>query len=625
MNFRRTFFVLFSFLYVLGSLSPAFAISEEEKQFLLMYFKEEELEVVSTTRSLKSISRIAENVEVVTADDIELMNAHTLADLLNTVTGVQVFFGGASPTSLANVDIQGSKYENVAFFIDGVPINGLDTNLVIVSDIPVQMIDKVEIIKGPASSVWGSSLGGVVNIITKSAPGAEEVGGMVSASYGEENTADLRAEITARKDKFGFYVTAGRLSTDGLRKYEDGWRNDVYAKLSYDLSQDSGIIFTLGYGRNKRERGDSSELDYLDRDKFERLFSTLSLYSAIDRNIRLDFSLRALHQRLNFYSLTPSTGDEFSSYTDDTLYGGSVKLTWIKGGHTVVVGSDYDDGELESDSYSGDLSVRKWAIFVNDTIELGKLSITPGIRYDIADPFDNFVSPSLGVTYQLFDKTILRAYIARGFNNPGIGQTSGDFGYFRHNPGLGLEKVWSYQAGIETGLLKYLWLKTSGFRHDIKDAITWDFVDADVGTWTYVNKDKVRRQGVEVEFKTVPVFNTALSFGAAFIDTEDRETGEDIKDVPKYTYDVGLHYEDNKGLRALLKGHYIWFNALPYHTAKYSTLIFDINIIKSVYHRGNQNAELFLTGHNIFNGSQYWDNFYMNAERWVEGGIRYKF
>ena len=71
-------------------------MSEQERKFLLMYFDEDELFVVSTTRSLKSISRMAENVEVVTAEDIELMNAHTLADVLNTINGVQVGFSWSS-------------------------------------------------------------------------------------------------------------------------------------------------------------------------------------------------------------------------------------------------------------------------------------------------------------------------------------------------------------------------------------------------------------------------------------------------------------------------------------------------------------------------------------------------
>ena len=131
-----------------------------------MYFDEDELFVVSTTRSLKSITRIAENVEVVTTEDIELMNAHTVADVLNTVTGVQVQTNGGTG-AFSFVNIQGSDQRHVAVFMDGVLLNVFTDNIADIAMIPVQIVEKIEIIKGPASSAWGSSLGGVVNIITK--------------------------------------------------------------------------------------------------------------------------------------------------------------------------------------------------------------------------------------------------------------------------------------------------------------------------------------------------------------------------------------------------------------------------------------------------------------------------
>jgi vitamin B12 transporter len=86
-----------------------------------MYFDEDELYVVSTTRSLKSIERVAENVEVVTKEDIELMNAHTVAEALYNVVGLNIsaFVG---PGNQGNINIQGSGAMRVALFIDGVPM-----------------------------------------------------------------------------------------------------------------------------------------------------------------------------------------------------------------------------------------------------------------------------------------------------------------------------------------------------------------------------------------------------------------------------------------------------------------------------------------------------------------------
>jgi vitamin B12 transporter len=86
-----------------------------------MYFKEEELVVEAPTRSPKPVSQVPENVTVVTASDIELMNAHTIAEVLNTVTGVQVFMTGG-PGQVALGYIQGSEQKHVAVFIDGVSL-----------------------------------------------------------------------------------------------------------------------------------------------------------------------------------------------------------------------------------------------------------------------------------------------------------------------------------------------------------------------------------------------------------------------------------------------------------------------------------------------------------------------
>src|SRR5512138_2467149 len=104
------------------------AVSEAEKTFLSLYFSEEELQVVSATRSLQSIARVAENIEVVTADDIELMNAHTLADVLNTVVGVRANLTGAFG-AVSLPFIQGSEITQVTVLLDGVPLNNISDNV----------------------------------------------------------------------------------------------------------------------------------------------------------------------------------------------------------------------------------------------------------------------------------------------------------------------------------------------------------------------------------------------------------------------------------------------------------------------------------------------------------------
>ncbi len=604
------------------------AMSEEEKSFLSMYFTDQELQVISTTRSLKSITRVAENVEVVTKEDIELMNAHTLADVLNTVNGVTVQFFGGSPGSVASAMIQGSSPEHVVLFIDGVAMNLISSDQADVASIPVQMIEKVEVIKGPASSVWGSSLGGVINVITKAPTTKDGLDGIASLSYGKKDTGDFRAEMNGRKDALGFYLYAGRLQTDGLRPVEEISSNNLYTKLTYDVSRKTNVGFTLFYGHGKREEGDFSADDLSLKNRIENLLATLSLNSNLSEGLDLNFSIRAARLRSDFDVQTLSTGEISTTPLDDRKYGASGRITWKTGINNIVVGSDYDYKKELSPIYLGATpSLNVFAVYGNDTITLGQFSITPGIRFDHTDRQGDFTSPSIGATFAVGDKTLLRADVARGFQLPNLGATVADGLFFKHNPDLKPEEVWSYQGGIETALLKYVWLKLAAFRHDISDAIVGvpaDPNNPDNGITTVVNEDKVRRQGFEAELKSMKFYNFVFSAGVAYVHSKNRTTDETLHDAPDYTYDVALKYDDERSFRALLKGRYVWWQNFG-GTNPRSDVIFDLNLIKTLLRKENRTLEVYLTGHNIFNGAQYFDELFRNAERWLEGGVRYKF
>ncbi|HKZ16605.1 MAG TPA: TonB-dependent receptor plug domain-containing protein, partial [Geobacteraceae bacterium] len=154
---------------------PVFAQPEKDMDILEMYYDKDDI-LVTPTRYPKSISRIAENVSVITAEYIKAINAHTLTDVLNNIPGVQVVVRGG-PGSLSDVLIQGSAGRHVLVMIDGVSQNSLSEGAADIGAIRVQNIERIEIVKGPASSVWGSSLGGVINVITKSPDDSRNFGG----------------------------------------------------------------------------------------------------------------------------------------------------------------------------------------------------------------------------------------------------------------------------------------------------------------------------------------------------------------------------------------------------------------------------------------------------------------
>ncbi|MBI4687259.1 MAG: TonB-dependent receptor [Nitrospirae bacterium] len=550
-----------------------------------------------------------------------------------------IFKNRRGPTNLRAIFIQGSPQKYSIVKIDGVTLNFLSSNIVDFGSIPVEHIERIEVIKGPASSSWGSSIGGIINIITKS-PGNKPKR-TLSGSYGEKNTGDYRAEASGGVNNLGYYIYAGNIVSDGLRENTGFDENNLYTKLKLNITEKTNILFTFGYNRGSRGLGRATlplpppfNLGLSFSDEFEHLFSTLSLNHSLNHNANLSISLRASQKDLNQIA-NLETGGVFRNFIErDREFGGSVVLMWGKEDHSVVIGADYDNKEPEDftdrinyslilpmpDTVATiDKRFENYAVYLNDTVTIDKLTLVSGIRYDHTNIGTDFVSPSLGIIYKLTDKTLLRLYAVRGFNTPTLQETNGlGFGV-TSNPDLSAEKVWSYHAGIETEVSDYIYLKALIFRHDISDVIVIDT------TGKLVNQDKQRRQGAEVELRTAAFCNTSLSTGFAYVDADNRTTGALITDYARYTWDIGLRYDDRKSFKAIAKGHYIWWLPAPQTSSEHNAFIWDINLIKKIYRKEPVTAEAFFTAHNIFNASQYTTDLFKNPGRWVEGGLRIKF
>jgi vitamin B12 transporter len=610
-------FVLLAGLLLINPQSAVFAQEKSEKDALLMYFTEEELQVVSATRALKPISNVAENMTVITAADIERMGAHSLAEVLDTVTGVQVQHAPRTPGNQATAYIQGSGSAYITIIIDGVVLNSLSNNTADIGIIPVQYIERIEIIKGPASSSWGSALGGIINVITKGPPD-KGLAGMASVSYGSNNTEDYRAEIRGRAGDLGLYLSGGGIHSNGFRFGSNVLNNHIYSKLTYSILPGTDLRASVFYLKSNRGLGDFRAYDEVDKDKNEQYFGTIALTSRITNELTLDVTGTAKRERVGLFYSYYSTGELWNeSHVDDKRYSANVKLIYKKGIHNVVFGMEYDYG-TEKAQYlvNGKQSFTKWGFFANDTISIGDFSVTPGLRYDNTNIGGDFISPSLGVTYKPTRKTILRVNVARGFYAPTLGDK-----YYVYAPNYDLKvaNVWSYQAGAETAELKYIWLKASIFRHDIKDAIEWD------ASYKSVNTGRQRNQGFEFELKTMTFYNAWFSAGAIFVDARNQNTDQVVLGIPRYTYDIAVNYDDKKSFRAMLRGRYVWWNQDSFYSGKYSSFIFDISASKKIYTYGRHAFEIFAAAHNLFNGKQYGVDWYKNPSRWAELGVRYRF
>lgn len=640
---KKGIFLFFFILSIVYQYQTASAQSEEEMKLLLMFYEEKDL-VVSPTRYPKSITQVAENITVVTSKEIEAMKAHSLSEILNRIPGFLVSFNqdfGAASLLF----IQGSEERHVLVLVDGVAWNFLATGAAETNSIPVGIIERIEIIKGPASSAWGSALGGVVNVITKSTGTTKRPTGSIQASYGKGNTQDYRAQVSGRAGPVGYYLFAGLQDSDGLRSSRHFNSDNLYAKITLSLSEDTDLDLTLGYSNPHTGLGDFPSLDITSTGIVHNFFTTASIEISLPKEFSLCFSLYTLRQKADMrHDLLDlgfiNTAEKFllEDCADEKTTGGSTKLAWKKGRHTAVFGLDFDHGKLHKKTLAGQvLQLRgvptiswkssvdeRWALYVNDTIFVGRWSITPGIRYDHNSIAGSFISPSLGLTYRLGEDSILRASIARGFTIPPLILNSSGALFIDPNRSLEPEEVWSYQAGMETSSFKYFWIKATLFYHELDKEIKRKSFAGGPPNFNDlpINKGKIKRQGLELEAETIPLHNLTFWGGVAYVHiTPPHDTG--TADVHSYT--LGLRYDDRESFRAEFFGHYLWWDMDHTWDAEYDDFIWDITLTKKIHAYKKTAIEIFVIIHNLFNSSQYSFTDNKNPKRWTELGIRVEF
>ena len=155
-------------------------------------------------------------------------------------------------------------------------------------------MERVEIVRGPASSAWGSALGGVINVITKSGGGATR--GTAGLDAGEHNSWDGRAEVAGAAGPVGYYLYAGRLESDGLGDGRYIESNSFYGKADLPLGRDARLTLTAGGSDPSCKYGDYPEFDLSSTGSSRALFGTLSLEAPLAPALSFRASLYGISQ-----------------------------------------------------------------------------------------------------------------------------------------------------------------------------------------------------------------------------------------------------------------------------------------------------------------------------------------
>jgi len=360
----------------------------------------------------------------------------------------------------------------------------------------------------------------------------------------------------------------------------------------------TGLALGLGCSKTDVRLGDFPSQDLTSTADVHTYFATASFDTRLKRELSFNSYFYAFKQKSVLENdalglgVNGSSGDLFLKTTfDEHTLGGSAKLVWRPDIHTIVIGADYFNGNVDQSQKAGQVlqsfgvhptassrpGIDRWALFANDTIAFGDWAITPGIRYDDNDITGSFISPSLGLTYSLGQSTIFRASVARRFPIPPLSATSGGGLFLDLNPDLGPEKVWSCQAGMETAAAKYFSIKATVFRHDVDDRFSRELYGAGPPTFNdiFINAGSITRQGFEIESETAPIYNVSLRGGLAFVDLNP---ANDSGSKHVYEYNLGLRYDDRRAFRAGLFGHFIHWDLDPAFNADDHDIIWNLNL-----------------------------------------------
>lgn len=563
------------------------------------------LEGIVVTASRVPEKKIDSNadVSVVTAKEIEEKHYDDVSEAIRHVPGVNIAnHSGSGQVGTSNqIYINGSK--NVVVLVDGMRrnTNGNSLSTADIGDmVNMDSIDHIEVLKGSASTLYGSDAqGGVINIITKKAQN-DGVRTTLRTSFGNESREKYSLHNEGREENVFWNVDAGK---ELQGKYKDGWGRRVInhlnaehynVKLGYDLGNDSDVVFNYekytsdyirpNYGTNDtaRARGkkdnDSVSLQYKAKLN-DRLTSQFSIYRN-NTHINDNYTASALWDICDMKMRTTGISDQLT-YTMDrqTITGG---FDWYKDEIPYYKGTPDVEGT----------SITNTAFYLQDKVDLtDRWNVTPGIRVDHHSEFGTHTSPSLSVGYKQNEKTNYYINYKSFFAAPSLYYLYSSYG----NKDMDPEEGNTVEFGVNHRFTDSLDGTFNVFHTHAKNLIDFDYT-----TSRYRNLGKTNANGFSLSLNKEFSRHWNASLGYSYLHMQAK-AGENINNngaLPESTLHVNVSYKADK-FNASLDGrgvmnrygskgspemrnyssYWVWDMAANYHFTKNATLFARVNNI----------------------------------------------
>ena len=482
--------------------------------------------VVTATRSSKKQSEIGKVVRVISAEALSRSQGRSLPEVLNQVAGLTIGGNGNSPGDIKAVYLRGAAPGNTLVLIDGIPVNDASgiTGEYDISAIPVEQVERIEIVKGGNSTLYGSdAVAGVINIITKK--GAGKLAANLLSTAGSYETFKQVLGLNGKISKTSLSLTASNLnsknfSTAAHAAGESDFDKDGFTQRSVSLNVGQQISDKFLLRANVQANGNEAGLDNgAFSDAIDYTYQKNTVLAGIGGRLHLpkgEFNFNVSHNAVkNLYdnqgSLTNNRGRisqleaginyQLTSFLDLTS-GASYKL------------STTDQSNAYSDRLITDNNIKSLFTSLFLKTSSGFHAELGGRVNDHSQYGENFTY-TINPSYVINDRYKVFVNLSSAYRVPSLYQLFSQYG----NLGLKPESSRTYEAGLDLDLLpEKLNLNLSYFDRKISDVI--DFGAISPTQFGYINQNEQNDKGLEIEMSFKPT--RILSFNAfyAYVDGE---------------------------------------------------------------------------------------------------------
>lgn len=471
--------------------------------------------VISAARVAQPLSTVLPSVSVITREDIDRSQATTLADLLQGEAGFE-FGRNGGPGTVTSFFLRGQDSVNMVLMVDGVRSQTDSIGSLQVTDIPLGMVERVEILRGNASALYGeAAIGGVIQITTRHSQGTpKSYASMTAGSYG---TVEAQTGYGGKNGEYSFDINAGAANSQGFSAMntvqkvranpdKDGYsRQFLSARLERRLDADLSVGVRVNSRRSRVDYDDTTGVT--DTHRFKQSNDTLGVFARKALSADWISSLDIAATELSYDDLkngVPYTAGD-GSWKNGHMTGQQQVVRWsneyqMANGRQVVFGLEHNDEKFKAEGDNAyNMKRNTKAGFAGLTQKLDQWTLQLNIRHDevTVDNADAWSSSNnvsrattglLGAGYSLTPNWRLTATTSTGFRAP----TAYDIS---QNAQLKMETHRGYEAGVT-----YAEGATQGrvvmFTTSSHDAIGYD------SNFNVMNIGDTRNQGLEASLRT---------------------------------------------------------------------------------------------------------------------------